>query len=245
MKVLLIGANSAVAKAMALQLAAQGADIFCLARKEESLISLQSQLADNYKGGYFFDFCEQSQSQCAIEAGVKILGHIDLAIFAHGVLTDQIASESDMQLTQSCFDNNFFSVLALLMPLKQHMLLQGQGKIAVISSVAGDRGRPRNFTYGAAKGALSLYLQGLRSVLWGSGVEVYDFKMGPVDSPMTLNHEKNFSFSRCDQVSKRMLALLKTQQYQAYVPGYWRWVMLVVRCLPETLFQRLKFLSSR
>ena len=245
MKVLIIGASSAVAKTMAILLAQEGAEIFCLARNESKVTELQQQLGESYKGGYFFDFCQHSQAPLAINACLESLGHIDLAIFAHGLLIDQQLSEFDMALTQQCFDTNLFSVLALLMPLKQQMLIQNKGKIAVITSVAGDRGRPRNFTYGAAKGALSVYLQGLRSVLWRSGVEVYDFKMGPVDSPMTVDHEKNFSFSSCEQVSARMLKLLKTRQYHAYVPGYWRWVMLAVRCMPEAMFQRLGFLSDR
>ncbi|NRB42769.1 MAG: SDR family NAD(P)-dependent oxidoreductase [Pseudomonadales bacterium] len=244
-KIVFIGANSAVAKTLALQFAEQEVEIFCLARNEASLEKHIKALGGAYKGGYFFDFCDYSQAKAAIQAAVSVLGHIDLAVFAHGTLPDQVVSEFDMAVTLDCFENNLLSVIALLMPVKQQMLLQKTGKIAVISSVAGIRGRPRNFTYGAAKGALSLYLQGLRSVLWDTGVEVYDFKMGPVDSPMTIDHEKNFSFASCDQVSARIIKLLKTRQYQAFVPGYWRWVMLAVRIMPERLFQRLGFLSDR
>ena len=115
----------------------------------------------------------------------------------------------------------------------------------MITSVAGDRGRPRNYSYGAAKAALTVYLQGLRSRLWNTGVEVYNFKMGPVDTPMTVDHEKNFSFSTSENVAQIMIKALANKRYEVYVPGYWAWVMLAVRLMPEALFQRLRFLSAR
>ena len=125
------------------------------------------------------------------------------------------------------------------------MQQQGFGKLGVISSVAGDRGRPRNFSYGAAKSAVSTYLQGLRSSLYDSGVEVYDFRLGPVDTPMTIDHEKNFSFSSVDKVSELIIRHFQGRKYCCYVPGFWYWVMLAVRNMPEAIFQRLKFLSAR
>ncbi len=114
------------------------------------------------------------------------MGRIDLALIAHGDLLDQAASEVDLQAARNTFEINLMSVISLLIPLSNLMEEQGSGKIGVITSVAGDRGRPRNYTYGAAKGALNLYLQGLRSRLWESGVEIYTLKLGPVDTPMTV-----------------------------------------------------------
>ncbi len=170
---------------------------------------------------------------------------IDIVIFAHGELPDQRLSEHDFAVALKTFETNLLSVLAILIPVTNQMAKQGHGKIGVITSVAGDRGRPRNYTYGAAKGALSIYLQGLRSRLWGSGVEIYDFRMGPVDTAMTTYHEKNFSFSTPERVATIMVSALQKKRYKIYVPGYWSWVMTIVRLLPEALFQRLKFLSTR
>ena len=87
------------------------------------------------------------------------------------------------------------------MPLGNYFEAAGAGHIAVMSSVAGERGRPRNYTYGAAKGALNLYLQGLRTRLWPRGVGVHTLKLGPVDTPMTATHEKTLLFSRADRVA--------------------------------------------
>ena len=91
---------------------------------------------------------------------------------------------------------NLLSPVALLVPLANHLDAGTRRAIAVLSSVAGDRGRPRNFTYGAAKGALNVYLQGLRTRMWPSGRRVHTFKLGPVDTPMTADHRKHAVFAR-------------------------------------------------
>ncbi|MEB3357261.1 MAG: SDR family NAD(P)-dependent oxidoreductase [Synechococcales bacterium] len=244
-RVLMVGATSAVAQAVAHRLADRGDRLFCLARNPDKMSAIGKSLGTAYVGSYCFDFTDTTQAQTAVDLAVKHLGGIDLAFFAHGDLPDQIASEKDFQIVRHTFETNLLSVIALLLPVCDQLLQQGSGKIGVITSVAGDRGRPRNYTYGAAKGALSLYLQGMRSRLWQSGIEVYTFKMGPVDTPMTVTHPKNFSFSTVDQVARQMVKAMEGKRYQVYVPGYWAWVMLAVRNMPESLFQRLAFLSGR
>ena len=117
-------------------------------------------------------------------------------MIAQGLLGDQLASERDVAEAERIVDTNFLSVVSLLVPLGNHFEAAGAGHIAVMSSVAGDRGRPRNYTYGAAKGALNIYLQGLRTRLWSRGVGVHTLKLGPVDTPMTATHEKNALFAR-------------------------------------------------
>lgn len=243
--VVIVGATSTVAQAMAVQFAARGDRLFCLARNEQKLEKLAEKLSQAYTGGFCFDFNDSERVEEALAALYDVMPIIDIVIFAHGELLDQQLSEHDFSVARKTFEANLLSVLAILIPLSNHLEQQGRGKIGVITSVAGDRGRPRNYTYGAAKGALSLYLQGLRSGLWGSGVAVYDFKMGPVDTPMTVDHEKNFSFSTPEKVATIMVDALQKKRYTVYVPGYWAWVMRVVRLLPEALFQRLKFLSAR
>ncbi len=245
MRILMIGATSTVAQAVALRFAGKGVKIFCLARSEEKMSAVATQLGESCVGSYCFDFNDSNKVQEAVDQAVKVLGSIDLAFIAHGTLPDQIKTEENFTLVEEAFRDNCLSVISLMQPVCKQLEQQGAGKIAVITSVAGDRGRPRNFTYGAAKGALSLYLQGMRSVLWQSGIEVYDFKMGPVDTPMTTTHEKNFSFSTVDVVAKKMEKALTRKRYVVYVPGFWCWVMLAVKNMPEAIFQKLKFLSAR
>jgi short-subunit dehydrogenase len=76
-------------------------------------------------------------------------------------------------------------------------------------------------------------------------VEIYTFKLGPVDTPMTIEHPKNASFATVDQVADTIVKAFQKKRYQRYVPGYWAFIMFAVRHLPEWLFQRLTFLSGR
>ena len=245
LRVLIIGATSAVAQGIAQRFAQQRASIYCLARSPEKMAKVAEMLGDAFAGDYCYDFTQTDLAPNAIAQATQTLGSIDIALFAHGDLLNQIGSEHDYAVAEKTFAINQLSIIALLIPLSEQMERQGSGKIGVITSVAGERGRPRNYTYGAAKGGLTIYLQGLRSKLWGSGVEIYTFKMGPVDTPMTVDHEKNFSFSTVDAVSEAIVNGFEKKRYERYVPGYWKLVMFFVRNMPEWLFQRLDFLSGR
>ena len=244
-RILIVGATSAVAQAVAQRFAQQNGRIFCLARNPEKMAAVAKSLGNSFVGSYCYDFTETDRAPSAIAKATEALGSIDIALFAHGDLLNQIESEHDYAVAYETFAINQLSVIALLIPLSQQMEQQGNGKIGVITSVAGDRGRPRNYTYGAAKGSLNLYLQGLHSKLWGSGVEIYTFKLGPVDTPMTVDHTKNFSFSTVAAVSKMIVNGFEGKRYERYLPGYWKLVMFFVRNMPEWLFQRLDFLSGR
>ena len=244
-KVLIVGATSTVASLVARKMAEKGDELYCLARNEATMQRLADFIRPSLKGVYCYDFNDTDQAPVAVADAVSSLGFIDVVLIAHGDLTQQLDSERDFQVAKKTFETNLLSVIALLMPISEQMIKQGAGKIGVITSVAGDRGRPRNYTYGAAKGALSVYLQGMRSTLWQSGVQIYDFKLGPVDTPMSATHEKNFSFSTPDLVANKILEAFQKNKYDVYVPGFWRLVMFCVRNMPEFIFQRLKFLSER
>lgn len=245
MNILIIGANSAVAQAAASRWAARGARMYWLARNSDKLQRRLAEFDGQVAGWQCFDFTEPGRAAAAVDAAFDRLGTIDIALIAHGQLPDQQASEHDIELVEKAVMDNLTSAIAFLLPLTRRMQQQGHGSIGVITSVAGDRGRPRNFTYAAAKGGLSIYLQGLRSALWHSGVAVYTFRLGPVDTPMTASHEKNFSFADSGRVADAIVQAFNHRRYDIYIPGFWRWVMLLVRHMPEWLFQRLKFLSAR
>lgn len=242
--ILVIGANSRVAASMITLLAGSN-NLYLMARNRAGLESKLAAAGITPAWIAACDFLDTARTQALIGDAWEHSGGIDVAIIAHGLLGEQIPTEQDFALADAVISTNFTCVVAQLITLSNLMAMRQAGKIASITSVSGDRGRPRNYTYGAAKGALSLYLQGLRSSLWGSGVEIYDFKLGPVDTPMTTTHTKDFSFSQPEQVAATMVRLLEGRRYTAYVPGWWRLVMWVVRNLPEALFQRFKFLSGR
>lgn len=243
--VLILGATSAVAGEVARCYADEGCRFFLVGRNKEKLAALTKVLGNQVVDAWCSDLDETQQAKVIVDAAFDSLGSIDLVLVAHGALGSQLLSEQDFEHAHQIIHTNYVSAVALLIPVVRRMRRQRSGKIAVLVSVAGDRGRPRNFTYGSAKGALHTYLQGLRSVLYKSGVEVYSFKLGPVDSPMTVDHEKNFSFSSKQKVARIIVKTLAGKRYNRYVPGFWFWVMLMVRWLPEPVFQRLKFLSER
>lgn len=245
MRVLIAGATSAVAQAVIQVYAAQGAQIYCLARNAQKLQQQLQEKGISICGSFCFDFNDLPIAETAVQQASACLGGIDIALIAHGVLPDQQQTEQDIALVQATVNDNMLSALALVQAISRVMQQQNHGKLGVITSVAADRGRPRNFTYAAAKAGVNVYLQGLRSVLWRSGVEIYTFRLGPVDTPMTATHTKNRSFTTAEKAAAGIVCGFQRRRYQLYVPGFWRYVMWVVRWLPEPLFQRLRFLSAR
>ena len=245
MNILIIGATSAVAQAYAQRCAHRGDQLFLIARNEEKLAQVNEVLGDAVVGQRCFDFTNLSEAVPAVDEAMKTLGRIDLSLFAHGLLPNQARAEREVEELSATMMVNLTSVIALLNPL--HDRLRGQGspsRIGVITSVAGDRGRPRNFAYGAAKGGLGLYLEGLRSKYLSSSVSLCNIKLGPTDTPMTMSHEKNGTFISAEKAAELIDLGLSKRSFVLYVPGFWRWIMLAVRWMPEWLFQRLKFLSA-
>ncbi len=241
--VLILGATSQVAGDIAEVLAKRGDDLFLVARDEARL---KQQCARLHPAGYYCcDLAEVSDHAALFDAVAEVMPKLDHVLIAYGFLGDQLASEEQFDEAEKVIRVNFSSAVALLIPLLNQLERQGQGAVTVITSVAGDRGRPRNYTYGAAKGALSLYLQGARSRLWKRGVKVQTIRMGPVDTPMTKDHHKDFSFISSEKAASLIVGHMQRRGGDYYVPGFWRWVMLVVRNLPEPLFQALGFLSRR
>ena len=250
-RVLIVGATSAIAAEVARAYSGRGARLHLLARSGEKLQVLLGTLGSAAEGGAplvtseLADFNELTQIDGLVERSVKALGGIDVVLIAHGELGDQLESERAFAAADAAFRSNFLSVIAFLVPLANTLEAARSGCIGVITSVAGDRGRPRNYTYGAAKGALNVYLQGLRSRLFRSGVRVVTLKLGPVDTPMTVSHEKTALFGKPKPVAASIVRALDAGVPEAYVPWFWGLIMPIVKNTPERLFQLLPFLSGR
>ncbi len=243
--VLIFGATSAIARAVAKRYAARGDRLFVVGRNPAKLEALAQQLGKSCVGSMAADLDDTEANARRVAEAMDALGSIDIGLVAHGLLGDQLETERSWDSAEAVLRTNLMSVVSLTIPLANALEEQGRGHLAVMSSVAGERGRPRNYTYGAAKGALTLYLQGLRSRLWTAGVAVHTLKLGPVDTPMTETHAKNALFATADGVARSIVRLLDGPGGEAYVPKYWAPIMGVVRNLPEPVFQRLKFLSGR
>jgi len=244
-RVLIVGATSAIAADVARAYAARGARLHLLARSGPKLGALIESLGSAPVTSALADFDDLAHVEQLVADAVASLGGFDVVLIAHGALGDQLGSERSFAEAEAIFRTNLLSVVAFLVPLANLLEAQGSGCIGVITSVAGERGRPRNYTYGAAKGALNVYLQGLRSRLFRAGVQVVTLKLGPVDTPMTVAHAKTALFAQPGRVAKSIVRALDVGVPEAYVPSFWGAIMPVVRNTPERVFQLLPFLSGR
>ncbi|MBI4544076.1 MAG: SDR family oxidoreductase [Gemmatimonadetes bacterium] len=241
--ILVIGATSRIAHEVARGFAASGAELFLVGRGAEKLEAVAGDL--RVRGAarvttFLLDVNDLRRHQEMLAAAHAALGTVDLALIAHGTLPDQRRCEQSVPETLSQFATNATSVMALLTLLASHFEQQRRGSIAVITSVAGDRGRRSNYVYGAAKGAVTLFLQGLRNRLFRVGVTVTTIKPGFVDTPMTAHLPKSLLFASADRVGRSIHRAILRRKDVAYVPWFWRWMMLAVRLVPERVFKRLE-----
>ena len=246
MNIVLIGAGSTIATAVARRYAANHSSLFLFARNGSRLVLQQQDLLVRGAarvGTRVLDLLNHEEHETAINAATEFFGEddIDLVLICHGSLPDQEAAEQDFDLARREIDINGLSVISLLTRLTPYLKEQGRGMLAVVTSVAGDRGRQPNFVYGAAKALVSTYLQGLRGKLLPYGVDVLDIRPGLVDSPMTQQFDKGLLWSSPELVARQIEKAIRRKRHTVYVPGYWRLIMAVVRSIPEAVFKRLKF----
>ncbi len=244
-RVLILGATSAIAGEVAQLLAARGDRLHLVGRNPDKLARLVAGLPAGCCTHEVADLAALSGNAAVVDRALAALEGLDLALIAHGDLGDQLASEQQLDEAERILAVNLRSPVSLLIALANHMEAAGHGRIAVITSVAAERGRPRNYTYGAAKGALNTYLQGLRTRLWPAGVGVTTIKLGPVDTPMTVGHDKHLLFGTAPGVARRIVDAIDRGADEVFVPGWWAWLMPIVRRLPEAVFQRFGVLSGR
>ncbi len=245
--VLIVGATSFIAQEVARAHAARGDRLFLLGRDPAKLALLIRDLGSAAVGHEEGDFDDVGANEGRAARALAALGAIDVAVIAHGWLGDQLESERSFAHAEAVLSTNLTSAISFVLPLVNHLEERGEGSLVVLSSVAGDRGRPHNYTYGAAKGALTLYLQGVRSRLFRTAprVRVVTVRLGPVDTPMTRDHAKNPLFGQATPVARSIVGLETRGPLDAYVPWYWRPIMAGVRSLPERIFQRFEFLAGR
>jgi short-subunit dehydrogenase len=243
-KILIIGANSSIASACARVWAKEQCEFFIVARDSTRLDQTAADLrALGAKSvvTHAMDATAIEEHSKMLSACVASLRQIDIALIAHGTLPNQSDCEKDISLMLSEINTNGISVIALMALLANQLETQRTGTLAVISSVAGDRGRPSNYVYGAAKAAVSTFAAGLRARLFKVGVHLIDIKPGFVDTPMT----KELGLPAALVASPEKVAHLITEGITAkrnviYTPGFWRLILLVIKAIPEFVFKRLK-----
>jgi decaprenylphospho-beta-D-erythro-pentofuranosid-2-ulose 2-reductase len=242
MKVLILGATSAIAHETAKHFAAEGAELFLVGQSADKLNVVCDDL--RVRGAtrietFAVNLNQLERHEEVIDTAIRALGGLDAALIAHGTLGDQQRAQADVPYMLAEFTTNAISYIALMTRLANIFEAQKRGCLAVISSVAGDRGRGSNYIYGAAKGTVSLFAQGLRNRLSKSGVAVVTIKPGFVDTPMTAHLKKNPLYAKPAPVGRRIYTAMLKGESVVYVPWFWRWIMLIIRNIPEAIFKKL------
>lgn len=241
--ILIIGANSAIAEACARIWSARGEALYLVARDEDKLQRLQQDLKARGAPEVHTHLLDINQVQHQADMLTEVLAHwpkIDIALLAHGTLPDQQLCEHSLPEMLNQLQTNAVSTLTLLHLLANHFDKQQSGTLATITSVAGDRGRQSNYLYGSAKAMVSRFLQGLRQRLSNKGVTVLDIKPGFVDTPMTAHFDKGLLWAQPQEVAIKIVSAIDREKTVIYTPGFWYWIMLIIRNIPECLFMRLK-----
>jgi len=242
-RILIMGATSAIAEATAREFAARGDALFLVGRNADKLGAIAADLklrgASNTATAVL-DARELMSYPKLVDDATAALGGLDTALIAHGTLSDQAACEASIEMMLNEFRVNGVSAMVMCAELANRFEAQGHGTIAVISSVAGDRGRQSNYVYGTAKAAVTTFTSGLRQRLSKKGVHVVTIKPGFVDTPMTANFKKGPLWATPAAVGKVIAAGIIKGRPVIYVPGFWRVIMTIIRLIPESLFMRLK-----
>jgi decaprenylphospho-beta-D-erythro-pentofuranosid-2-ulose 2-reductase len=241
-RVLVLGATSAIAEATLRPLAEAGASFFLAARNP---LKLEAVAADLVTRGatsvdtLVIDLDETALHPEMLARAVERLGMIDLALLAHGVLGDQAMAESNYLTAEAILRTNFLSAVSLITWLANYFESSGQGTLAVISSVAGDRGRKSNYVYGASKAALDVFLDGVRNRIDRAGVQVLTIKPGFVATPMTAHLPPSPLFAHPSAVGRHILKAVQNRRDVIYVPPFWALIMFVIRAIPRSIFKKM------
>ncbi len=243
--VAIFGATSGIARALCHVMSQRGCRLLLAGRDQEQLMAFATDLHIRYQRDVLvetFDalaFADHAEffARCV----QRFNGNLTGVVVCYGYMTEQTKTQEDFAEARRTIDVNFTAVVSLLNLAAQYFEQRQAGYIAVISSVAGDRGRRSNYTYGAAKAGLSAYLQGLRHRLHQAGVSVLTVKPGFVDTAMTqgmLNPNSPIVASP-EKVAGDIDRAIRKQKNVIYTPWFWRGIMTIICALPDRLFNRL------
>ena len=236
-KAIVIGASSGIGAAVVTELATQGYRVAALARREDKLNALCSGL-DSARA-YVHDVTDYNAVPDLFNQIVRDLDGLDLIVYVAGVQPVVAADEYNFDKDRSMIEVNLLGAMAWLNQAALRFSRAQTGHIVGISSVAGDRGRSAFPGYHTSKGALNVYLESLRNRLDKQGVTVTTIKPGFVDTVLLENAAKTFWVIQPSDAAKQIISAVKNKRQVVYVPGRWRWVMLIIQNIPSFIFRRL------
>ncbi|HMF65028.1 MAG TPA: SDR family oxidoreductase [Edaphobacter sp.] len=241
-KILVLGATSGIAEATCRIWASQGASLFLVARNAEKLAAVAADLRTrgaSYVDTAVADLDDTDQHPTLLSHAINSLTGLDIAFLAHGILGDQSKAEQDFNTAAQILHTNFMAPVSLLTWLANFCVQRHAGTLAVISSVAGDRGRKSNYLYGSSKAGLSAFLGGLRNRVDREGVTILSIKPGPVKTAMTAGMKGSEKFADVNSVAKSIVSAIDARKDTLYVPFQWQPIMFVIRNIPERIFKKL------
>lgn len=244
MKVLILGGTSPIARLLAIRFASIGAHLYIASRDETEGGRIANDI--RIRSGVpalagKFDATDFASHAEMIELATKELGGLDGVVLCFGTLGDEDKAQVEASEALTTIHQNFTGAVSILTIAAQKLEAQGSGFIVVIGSVAGDRGRKRNYVYGSAKGALHLFMQGLRARLSKTKVHVMTVILGTVDTRMTWGREGTLFTVPPERAADLIFAAWRKKRDVVYVPSFWRPIMAVVRAIPERIFKHASF----
>jgi hypothetical protein len=242
MNILIIGATSAIAQEVAKQYATQGHQLFLVGRSENKLEIIESDLKARGATTVYrhaLDLRHINEHDALLNEAKNKMGSLDVVLIAHGSLPNQLECQASYEKSFDELQTNCLSVISLLTRLANILEQQQRGTLAVITSVAGDRGRQSNYLYGTAKGALNIFLQGLRNRFGKTDIKVITIKPGFVDTPMTRDFDKGALWAQPKAIAEGIINAIEKGRHEVYLPFFWRYIMMIIKSIPEGVFKKM------
>lgn len=241
--IVIFGANSKIAKEC-IKLWNEKSNFYLVVRKKNQLDELLKKLSNKNEG--FIKVIEADLNNIKLHNKIwnEIINDvefkkIDLLFFAQGRLENQFNIQNNYELIKQNIKINVLSIISLITLATKVFERQKFGTIAVISSVAGDRGRASNYIYGSNKAFITSFLSGLRQRLSKFNVNVLTIKPGIINTPMTRDLKKGFLTASPQYAAKIIVKSIEKKKNIIYVPFFWYFIMLIIRLIPERYFKKL------
>lgn len=245
MKVVVFGGTSGMGRAVARRLVERGDSVFLLGNVQEELDRSAEDLRARAKGGTvgsaLCDLAEPDGFGPALDAADRALGNFDTVVMTAALFASQDALEADIELTRKLVTLDYANTVVFCEHVRKRLLSRGGGRLAVFSSVAGDRGRKPVAIYGSAKAGLSVYLEAMDHKYHAAGLSVLTVKPGFVKTTMTAGLKPPPFAGEPEQVARDVVRALDKRKPVLYTPGMWALVMLVIRFLPRFIMRKINF----
>ena len=247
-RIVIIGATSSIAKhCMRLWVEEHPVDLILIGRNynrlEQEMNDLKIRSPESTILMKEADFIKPSAIQKLVdELFAQQWQLIEIVLIAHGSLPKQEDCQINLITCHETLEVNALSPVLFAEAFAQHMKKANHGTIVLVGSVAGDRGRKSNYAYGAAKGLVTRYAQGMQHRFADSNVKVILIKPGPTDTPMTRNQSQiksKLQLASVDQVAKEIVSGINRGKMVIYTPKKWQFIMMIIRHLPFFIFKKL------